>query len=457
MRFTLFFIAGVLVLSTTSSAQDTLSGDFDREITLQEAINIALENSNDLQIASNNVTASEYNVRNEKAHFWPSVSGTIESGRNTSRQFIPGTDNFVNQAVNSIDGSLQASATLFNGFENRNSLQSSSNVLHSNKANRQWVRETVIFETANLFLQVILSQELYIIAKENLKASKELLEQVQAQVDIKERSIVDLYKQRADVASKELDVANQNNNRLLSRADLIQQLQIDPFQNYKFTMPPIEEGDLSLLKLDLQHLYETALDNRSDLQSQKYQVEADKYQLKAAKGSLYPSLGLSASLSSAYSDQFSLTGIDRSIPFGEQFFDDRITNVISLSLTIPIFNEFESRTNIQLQEISYKSTQLNTETKRLQVFQQINKAYNNYKTLEKNLETTEVTLEAAGEAYQSELKRYGIGEATLNELHQAHTEYIIAQINRTQAEYNFVFQKKLLDYYTGELSSDFWD
>lgn len=457
MRFTLFFIAGVLVLSTTSSAQDTLSGEFDREITLQEAINIVLENSNDLQIAAYNVTASEYNVRYEKTHSWPSVTGTIESGRNASRQFVPGTDNFVNQAVNSIDGSLQISSTLFNGFENRNSLQSSNYDLHSNKANRQWVRETVIFETANLFLQVILSQKLYIIAKENLKASKDLLKQVQAQVDIRERSIVDLYKQRADVASKELDVANQNNNRMLSRADLIQQLQIDPFQNYKFTMPPIEEGDLSLITLDLKHLYETALAKRSDLQSQKYQVEADKYQLKAAKGALYPSLNLGASLSSAYGDQFSVSGIDGSIPFGEQFFDDRITNVILLSLTIPFFNAFESRTNVQLQEISYKSAQLNAETKRLQVFQQINKAYNNYKTLEKHLESTEIILEAAGQAYQSELKRYGIGEATLIELHQANTEYVIAQINRTQAEYNFVFQKKLLDYYTGELSSDFWD
>ncbi len=453
MRY-LFIMLLCLSFNFTVQAQDTTDTSGGEEIRLQEAIDIALENNFQLKVAENNVVLAEFQEKSEKADFLPSVSGNLSGNRETGPGFVPGSATFINQTAYAVRGVLNASVPIFNGFENISSLRSSRYDTRSLEENKQRVRETIIFDTASNFLQVILDKELLQIARENLTASKKTLEQVDAQVEVGSRPTVDLFNQEATVANNELQVTNQENALNLSRLQLVRQLQVDPTANYNFAITNIDIEKIERGVYDLRKLVDMALENRSDLQSEQFNIRSLEQQLKETRAGLYPSLSLDASLSTSFSDQRTLPGAEAFIPFNDQFFDINVIRSFGLSLSIPIFSNLNIRTTVQQQKINYKNAQLQLEDTRLQVVQEVTQAYNDYKAVIKRIESTEKALRAARRSYETQRERYNVGAGTLIELSDANSQFVEAQSNRAQAVYNFIFQKKLLDFYLGKLNEE---
>lgn len=438
---------GILLLIICLGLSYSLQAQDVKQITLEEAINIALENNYQLKQARNNLDFAEYQELSEKADYLPSVSGGLDGARRAGSQFIPGTDNFVNTVSRGISGSLNLNVPIFAGFENLNSLKSSQYNTRSEEENLQRVRETVIFQTASNYLQVILDRQLLEIDQQNLEASMQTLEQVKAQVEVGSRPTVDLYNQEATVANNELQVVNSENALNASKLQLIRQLQVDPLGNYEFATPEVSAENMNNQDYNLNQLVNTALNNRSDLMSDQLAIQSLEYQLNVAKSSLYPSLSMSASISSDYSDQ-------QDFSFNDQFFDQNVVKFIGLSLDIPIFSNLNRRTNVQSQKVNLKNARLNLENTELQVVQDVNQAYNDYQSYMKQLESSQKALTAAEKSYETQQERYQVGAGTLIELSDANAQYVQARANRAQALFRVIFQQKLLDYYIGQLNED---
>lgn len=445
MKRIFYLLTCFLILPLVTIAQT-------ERITLEEAINIALENNYQLQLATNNLDLAEFEILNAKADFLPTLSYSQNASIRQGRQFITASDEFGDFVTRSTGGSLSSSLTVFNGFSNISNLRGAQFEKLSREENLQRMREEVIFGTATRFLDYLLSVELLDIAEANLETSQQQLEQIQAQVDVGSRPTVDRLNQESVVANNELEVTNRENEVNFSRLVLIRQLQIDPLGEYEFVSPDIEQELASISDYDLIDLVQAALDNRSDLKSEENSIKAAEYQLKIAKANLLPTLNLNASVSSDYALAF-LDGESReSSSFRDQFFDENINKFVGLSLSIPIFGNLDRRATVKQQEVNYKNAQLNFENTRLQVIQEVNQAYNDYASLIKRLDSSQKALVAAERAYETEQQRYEVGASTLIELSQANNAYVEAQSNRIQAVYNFVFQEKLLDYYIGRLT-----
>lgn len=418
-----------------------------RTITLDKAVNIALENNFQLKIARNRVELADDRITGEKADFLPSLNARAGYRKSIGNQFIPGTSRFTTKSFSSYSASISANITLFGGFANIRSLRNARYTKKTRKQNAEWTKESIIFETASRFLQVLLDKELLQIAKENLQASLKTLEQVKAQVEVGARPIVDLYNQKATVANNRLTVTNRQNALELSRLALIRVLQIDPLDEYRFTIPEVDVENITPRNYDLQHLVAVALDNRSDLQSARYNIKSLKWQLKLAQSRYWPTLSFNASLSSRY-----LPG--SKLSFSDQFFDFQISKGFGFTLSIPIFNGLNTRTSVQRAKINYKNAKLQLQDKRLQVIQDVKQAYSDYQAILERLEATKVALKAAKKAYKAAKARYDVGAGTLIQLTQASANLQEAKSNRAQAVYNFIFQKKLLDYYLGKLDKN---
>lgn len=424
-------------------------------ITLEEAIDLAVENNYQLKRARNNLDLTEYEEFSAKADFLPSVSGNINGSKRVGRQFNQNTVSFNNFTINRMSSSLDATLPIFTGFQNINNLRSSEYSTESQEETVKRVKEDVIFETASRYLQVLLDKELLQIAQENLESSRKQLEQVQAQVEVGSRPSVDLYNQEATVANNELEVTNRENNLQISRIQLVRTLQIDPLKQYEFSTPDISPDQLTPREYQLRELVNAALENRSDLQSARLNIKAIEHQLKATKGSLFPSLSFNIGISSSYSNQNFVPGSREQLEsFNDQFFDQNVNRSLGLSLNIPIFDNFNRRTNVQSQLINYRNQQLSLENTELQVVQEVNQAYTDYQAVIKQLDATQKALRAAERSYETEKERYNVGATTLIELSNANAQYVQAQSDRARAVFNFVFQRKLLDYYIGQLDQN---
>lgn len=441
---TLFFFI-CLFLSFNSYAQD--------QITLQEAIDIALENNSELKQAANNVELAEINITNARADFLPSVNGSFSGSQTVGQQFNQSELAFVTETSNSVSGRLGASLTLFQGFRNILNLRRSRTNEEFQEENRDWTRETLIFNTASNYLQVILNEELLKIARENLESTRKQLEQIKVQVEVGSVPTVDLYNQESIVANDELEVIRRENALSYSKTQLISTLQLNPKKEYEFATPNLKELEPVQENLQLSDLIDKALANRSDLEAQQMLIEANQYDVGLARANYYPSLSLDAGVSTRYSDTY-IGPLGEAVGFQDQFFDQFVNRFIGFSVNIPIFNNLDTRTNVQTALINYKNSQLEYESMKYSVYEEIRQAYNDYISFAKELETTEKALQAAERTYETQQERYDVGAGTLIELSEANALYVQAQSDRAQAIFRFIFQKKLLDYYLGQLDEN---
>ena len=448
----LLFLFAILLIPASIRAQEV------QKITIQDAIEIALENNYALKQAKNNLNLAEESIFSEYADFLPSVSSSLSGSRTSGQQFIfdrfsEGLDPFVNITSQSLSGRISANMNIFNGFNNILTLRASEESKVSREESLQRAQESVIFNTASRYLQVLLDKELLEIAKENLVTSQKQLEQINAQVEVGSRPAVDKYNQEATVANDELAVTQRENSLALNRILLIRQLQIDPLGNYEFVVPDVSDAsEYSLVAYELEYLINDALKYRSDIRSEEADINALEYQLLLSKSSQLPTISASYGVSSRYSDQYSLAGQD--VSFSDQFFDQQVNKSLGLSFSLPLFNNWNRMYNIQASQVQLKNARLSLDNTKLQVVQEVTQAYNDYSSYAKQLEASEKSLVASEKAFETQQERYNVGASTLIELSQAQANYASAKSNYTQAIYNLIFQEKLVDYYLGKLTGE---
>ena len=446
----------ILLFGLISTSLFAQSADV-RVITIDEAISIALENNYSLKQAKNELDLAEDLIFSEKADFLPSISANMNGSRTTGQQFLfdrfsEGLDPFVDVSSQSISGGMNANINLFNGFNNILTLKSSQSNKESREQQYERAKELVIFNTASRYLQVLLDKELLAIAKQNLETSTAQLEQVQAQVELGARPMVDLFNQEAQVANDELVVTQRENTLSLNSLLLIRQLEIDPLGAYDFVVPDLTLNDLPWMDVNLRSLVNEALTTRSDILSAEASISSLRYQMQVTKNSLLPTLRASAGVSSRYSDQYSIGGAE--VSFSDQFFDQQVNRSLGLSFNVSLFNNWNRMYSIQSSQVQLKNAELNLDNSKMQVIQEVSQAYNDYSSYVKQLEASEKSLVASERAFQTQQERYNLGASTLIELTQAQSSFVSAQSNYTQAMYNLIFQEKLLDFYLGKLKGD---
>lgn len=448
-----FEVLFLVVFAVTVSAQEI------RSISLEEAVEIALVNNIEIKLSESNIERSKSEVRQRRAEFFPNLNASIGGTRTDGRQFDPASIRFDDITSHNINAGLNSNVTIFNGFQNINHLRSTRVGLESAEEKYQHKRETIIFETASRFLDVLLSEELLEIEIENLETSRRQWDQVIARVGIGMRPIVEQYSQEAIVSDNELSVIRSENRLSISKLLLARWLQLDPLADYNFEAPKILEENITIRDYELKDLVEFAINNRRDVRASELDLLQTRYALKISEGTRLPEVRLGASLSTAFRDQQLQPVVNgegmEMMPFSDQFFEGNINRSIYFSVDIPIFNRRQTSNQIQQNKINYREANLLHQDLQQEIFVEVRQAYNDYVGFAKEMEVTEKALIAAEKAYEAELGRYNIGSSTLLELTSANNTFIQASSNRIQVMYQLVFQEKLLDYYLGRITADF--
>lgn len=445
MRFTKITLTLLLCIFATSQ---NATAQTNNQITLEQAIGIALENNIQLQQAENLMGIQDANVRSAQADFLPNLNIGINGSRTTGRQFNPEVAAIRETTQKGMSGQINSNVIIFDGLRNIYNLRAAQNNRLTAEENIQRQRENVIFSTATSFLTVILDEELLSISQQNLETSLKQLELVKAQVEVGMRPMVELYNQEATVADNEFQVVQSESRLSVAKLQLTRILGIDPLQDYEYVTPGIDDANLTMTNYSLPDLLEQAFANRSDVRSTELQINTASSNVRIARGAYLPTISLSASLSGNYSDQI------QQINFYDQFTDLNRRTSVGFNVQIPIFNRYNVARQVQISRIEYKNAVLDFESKKLEVYQEIRQAYNDYLISAKQLETTERALIAAEKAFETEQERFRIGSSTLIQLSQANALFVTASSRRIQAVYQFVFQEKLLEYYLGRVSAE---
>lgn len=429
---TLLFILS----SGLTNAQDT-------QLTYERAIKIALEQNIGLKQAKNNLRINEAERSQRIASFAPSVSFNVQASQIYGRQFDQATGLFTEQAQ-ALNGGVNASLPLFNGFARTNTLKQSQKAVEQQYYQIERTRQDVIFNVSTQYLDVLINTELLAIAKANLKQQEELSGSIREFVDAGIRNIADLYNQEAEEKRVALTVVEARNNLNISKAQLFQTLQVDPLKTWNFDAPQTTVNELLTLQVELPDYYNKAMATRPDVKAQESQVAVSQRSITIAKADYWPSLEFGYYFGSRYSS-LSPEGFNRQLAAVND------VNVFQLNLNVPVFNNLQTRTAVQRRQQQYRNAQLEKENLERTIFSQVQTAVADFEAARQRVIATKAQLRAAEKAREVEQERFRLGVGNLIDLNRANTAYIEAKSNKVQADYTLIFQKIVLDYFVGSL------
>jgi outer membrane protein len=429
----------VLFLSITPSVQ----AQEVREVSFNEAVQIALDKNVTILRAQNNLELQELTVKSERMDFLPNLSLNSGGNRNYGFQFDQTSGKLVNASTDGFSLSASSSISLFSGFSNVATLAGARATLESQEYSFERTRQTVVFNVVSNYLNLILAEETIRIREEDVAAQQKLFEQIEEFVRVGTRAVSDLYNQQATLANAEAQLLNAQSNFQVNKTRLIQVLYLDPLGDYRFLAPEAADLSLNVRQYVPQDLLLSAFERRSDLRAQELAIDAAEQGIRSAKSGRLPSLSLSSSAGSSYSSA-------RDSDFSTQLEDNR-SERISLNLSVPIFNRFNNRRNIESSKVQFANARLDLENLQQNVAIEVRQAYLDYQTAVKRLEVTEKSLKAADQALQVEQERYNVGASTLVELTQSRSRFVDSASQRAQAVFQFHFQHRVIEYYLGTL------
>jgi outer membrane protein len=135
-------------------------------------------------------------------------------------------------------------------------------------------------------------------------------------------------------------------------------------------------------------------------------------------------------------------------PFGEQFNDNK-GQAFGAQLSIPIFNGFSARNNVERSKVSLEKSKIAVEQQELDLQRNVYTAFTDAKGAMNAHESSIVALESRQEAYNYAKEKYAVGLMNSFDFNQSQTLLTNAQSEVLRTKYDYIFKIKILEFYFG--------
>jgi outer membrane protein len=234
-------------------------------------------------------------------------------------------------------------------------------------------------------------------------------------------------------------------------------MQITDYENFDTADESYEVPPSQILSNSPSTIFAKALEFRNDIKLSKANVEVAEKDLQIRKGALLPTIDAFANYGTRYSDVALLpvAGLPAGSP--PEFFTPNFTDQLwifdgisyGVQLSVPIFNGFSTRNNIDRAKIDVERAKLQFEQDKLDLENTVNQAYVAVNTSAKAYEAAEKTLEARRLAFEYAKERFEVGLMNSFEYSQAQARIDNAEADVIRTKYDYIFRIKILEFYFG--------
>jgi outer membrane protein len=294
-------------------------------------------------------------------------------------------------------------------------------------------QQQIVLAVDQAFYNMLETKALLRVAEETVKARQLLVDQIQALTNAKLKSDLDLSFTNVDLARAKLLLLESQNNYQASLSTLSAVLGYPEQQSFAPVEPALP---LEPPPPDAAALIQTALNQRPEVKALEDQVTAASKYAKAEHDLWWPTI--------------SANGVAGLAPVR----DDHISNwygAVGVNINIPIFNGF-------LFNARGKSADLETEMqrKRLQdlqdnVARDVRNSWLDTQKAFERLSVTQQLREQANLALELAQARYRLGLGTIVEFSQAELQKTDADLQDTDARYQYFLTRIILSYEMGQI------
>ena len=416
-----------------------ITGAFEaRQISLDQAVQLAVKNNQDLKTAKNNIRYSTLTLEKEKNDYLPLVTGT-QNTRLTSScgQSDSGGSGYT------ADAGVTVSLNLFNGFEDEASFEIARHELSlsSYEAIRQ--EQQVIFDTVSAYLNVVKQLREIDIARENLAYNSQKEKQIKAFYDAGKIPVTDLYQQQAETADAKFNLLAAENTLKKARLELANLMGTGDFDWGEVKMPEIDLWAVPD-KININRLIQTAFQTRADLLALEKSVSAKKAGIREAAAGRYPAVNLSAGVTSTYSNSYDEIS-------GSHSGGDNLDSYVGLTISLPVFDKHLTRIRVSQARVNKQTVILSLEKLKEQIRVELGEAVADYHTACETIKVAETRLFYTDKAMESADKRYRVGKAGLTELIQIRSDLVESGNKVIEAQIDKILKIVSIFFYRGDL------
>lgn len=464
----LFFL--VILASHYSNAQWTL----------QRAVSTAIERN--IGLKRNNLGLEQTKLNQDLAfgNFLPSLNGQVSHGYNWGQRIDPFTNQFATQRIQSNSLGLSTSVTLFSGLQNVNQYKKAQVDTRAQVLAFDFQRNQLALQVSVAYLNVLLTQELQASTELTLNRTREQVNRITDLVNAGNAAEGSLRDIEAQFLSDEANYISARNNVQSAILDIAQLMQLTEQEQRNFLIQ-VDPAELNIAEQipELNQCVQNALTTFPQIKSAELSLASSSLNLNIAKGGMLPRLSMSYSYGSGYSGASKvLTGSPDSLafPIGQIFgsneyvfslpqpvytlddyttkafgnqLQDNVNQSLFFSLTLPIFNGFSNDVNIKRAELTRADNELNVQQTKIQLEQEVRRAYLDVIRAKANYVATEKAVDASRLAFDWNELRFNQGVVGLSEYLDAQNRLQQAESNFVRSKYDWIFKRKIIDFYMG--------
>ena len=446
-----FLIVLTMTCRTASPGQDS------KTITLQSAIDMAVEHNISVIQARNSVEASQSARQAAVGAMLPSLdlSGSFSRSQTWSTQeagvvFYQGIPISVGggtgfRASNSFSSGISSQVVLFNGFANSSNVSRAQSAAASSDYNLSRTEQAAIYQTHQLYLGVVQTFQLLKVNEDNLKSGERQLERIVESNKVGAVAVADVYRQKVQVGSDELALIQAQSNHEKAKADLIAFLGIDFNQEYKFDFTGIpdsidttEFAQLNARYANFDELCKSAIEKRPDYLAAVENLNTADASVTMARAGYLPTVSLNGSYGYNNTELSNLTD-NRNLYFG-------------FNINLPIFSGFSTQNQVEQAQVQKRNANEQVKQDLRQVRVDVRKALLDLESSEKQVSVTQSSVVSAEMDRKIAEEKYNLGAGTLLDLLVATANYTTALSNKVNAVVGYLLSKKQAEYALGTLS-----
>jgi outer membrane protein len=409
-----------------------------KQWSLQECINYALENNISIKKAKLNTNLALEDITIAKARLLPFVSTNASQnlGVNSKYKRINPNTSF----------GISASVDIYNGGRNKINITQTENQIFLSKLDLETLQSNISLQIANNYLNALLNKENIKIAKEQINITKIQLNKMQELIGAGVNPRADLLDIQSTLAQNKQQLVQAENALDLALLNLAQLIQVSP-NGFDIQEVNITLDNASLLYNDSSVIYETAVKNRPEIRKAEIEIENADLSIKAAKTNLLPSLSMNYGLNTSYAYRFSGDGELNKV-FDQ--YNDNHGHSLSISARYTIFDGKSNKAQIKKANITKEIITQNLEDEKLRLRETIERAFLDTKASLKQYESSLSSLKAQEEAFKIAEERYKLGAMNSFDFDLVKSRLFNAKIEVVNAKYNFIFKTKVLDFYNNK-------
>ncbi len=411
-------------------------------ISLQDAIDIALEKNINIKQSELNLDNSELGRSDAIGNFLPTIGASANHQWNVGRG-INVTTNIIEEITTQFSSATASiGLPIYNGSRNVYQLHRANLEILASKYQLEDIKDDVKLFVANSYLQIMFNKEILKVQNSQLEITKVEYERTQDLINSGIFSPRQIFEIEANLASQEQSVVQAENNLRDAKLNLAQVLLLDDYENFDIANEDFSIPFSDILENSPKEIFEKAKTFRNDIKLAETNISIAEKDIQISKSFRLPSI------TSFYSWNTRISYVENLPSFQDQF-DLNKGQTYGFGINIPIFQGRAISNNIQRTKINLERLKFQYEQEKLNLENTVYQAYNDLVGAIKLYDASNKTVKSLRSAFEDATDRYLLGSLNSFDFIQSKQAYEASVSENIRAKFDYIFRLKVLEFYFG--------